>query len=108
MIKLMLGVALMTTTALAQTTPSSNKASEPKSMTAGVNNPKSKSAVTARSNKPIPPPSQKDNLESKDNAIPSYKQEKDAGVRKGKNRYAPRRTASGARADTLLYRKPKQ
>ena len=107
MIKVMLGVLLLTTSALAQTTPQTAKTSSAKSMTASATKPKAMSTATARSNKPIPAPSQKDNLESKDNAIPSYKKEKDAGVKKGKNRYNARRTASGARKDTMLYRKPK-
>lgn len=47
-------------------------------------------------------------MESKDNAIPSYKMEKDAGVQKTRNRYAPRRTDSGARKDTLIDRRKNQ
>ena len=107
MIKVLLGV-LLTTAAFAQTAPQTAKTSSAKSMTATATKPKAMSTATARSTKPIPAPSQKDNLESKDNSIPSYKQEKDAGVKKGKNRYNPRRTASGARKDTMLYRRQKQ
>jgi hypothetical protein len=98
MIKVLIGVLLVTTSALAQTTPQTAKTSSTKPTAA---------SATARSSKPIPAPSQKDNLESKDNALPSYKAEKDAGKHKIQNRYNPRRTASGARKDTMLYRKQK-
>jgi hypothetical protein len=109
MIKILLGV-LLTTSVLAQTTPQTAKTGSPKSTTASETKPKamSASAATARSNKPIPPPSQKDNLESKNNAIPSYKMEKDAGKHKIQNRYTPRRTKSGARKDTIIDRKRSQ
>ncbi|WP_425290724.1 hypothetical protein [Spirosoma linguale] len=112
MLKLVIGVMLLATTAMAQTTPKGSSAGSnaPKSTTANANatKPKATSAATARSNKPIPPPSLKDNLESKDNAIPSYKMEKDAGVQKTRNRYVPRRTDSGARKDTLIRRRRSQ
>lgn len=104
MIKVLLGV-LLTTSVLAQTPTQTAKTGSPKSTTASATKPKATSAAMARSNKPIPPPSQKDNLESKDNAIPSYKKEKDAGKHKIQNRYTPRRTESGARKDTMIDRK---
>ncbi|GAB3773577.1 hypothetical protein GCM10028818_15320 [Spirosoma horti] len=110
MIKVLLGVLLMATPALAQTTPqTATKTSAPKSASGSANSAKPMSAsAVARSKKPIPPPSLKDNLESKDNAIPSYKKEKDAGVQKTRNRYKPRRTESGARKDTLIDRRRSQ
>lgn len=106
MINLLLGVLLLA--APAQTTPQNPKSGSPRSMTASATKPKAMSSTTVRSNKPIPSPSRKDNLESKDNAIPSYKKAKDNGVSKGRNRYSPRRTASGARKDTLIDRRPKR
>lgn len=109
MIKVLLGVLLMTTPVLAQTTPQTVKTSAPKSASGSANSAKPTSAsASARSKKPIPPPSMKDNLESKDNAIPTYKKEKDAGVQKTRNRYQPRRTESGARKDTLIDRRKSQ
>lgn len=106
MIKVLLGALLLAVPALAQTTPQTTKASTAKPTSGSANSAKPMSAsALARSKKPIPPPSLKDNLESKDNAIPSYKKEKDAGVRKGRNRYQPRRTESGARKDTLIDRR---
>jgi len=98
MIKVLLGALLLASPALAQTTTKATSGS------ANSAKPMSASAM-ARSKKPIPPPSLKDNLESKDNAIPSYRKEKDAGVKKGTNRYQPRRTESGARKDTLIDRR---
>ncbi|GAB3026972.1 hypothetical protein [Spirosoma pulveris] len=110
MMKLVIGVMLLATTAMAQTTPKGSTAgsSSPKSTTTNATKPKAMSVASARSSKPIPPPSLKDNLESKDNAIPSYKMEKDAGVQKTRNRYVPRRTDSGARKDTLIRRRKTQ
>ena len=37
--------------------------------------------------RPVPQTTQKQNLQSGDNAIPSYRMEKDKGVRKGRNKY---------------------
>jgi len=109
MIKVLLGVLLMATPALAQTTPQTAKTSTTKATSGSANSAKPMSAsALARSKKPIPAPSLKDNLESKDNAIPSYKKEKDAGVQKTRNRYKPRRTESGARKDTLIDRRKSQ
>ncbi|AKD53984.1 hypothetical protein [Spirosoma radiotolerans] len=109
MIKVLLGVLLMATPALAQTTPQTAKTSAPKSASGSASSAKPTSAsASARSKKPIPPPSMKDNLESKDNAIPTYKKEKDAGVQKVRYRYQPRRTESGARKDTLIDRRKSQ
>lgn len=104
MIKVLLGVLLLASPALAQTTTQPAKTTKATSGSANSAKPMSASAM-ARSKKPIPPPSLKDNLESKDNAIPSYRKEKDAGVKKGTNRYQPRRTESGARKDTLIDRR---
>jgi cytoskeletal protein RodZ len=123
MIKLMIGALLITTTTLAQTAPQTVKSSSTKSVSAStVTRPskqpatsaksttKSNSTSTAadasrRSSKPIPKPSLSDNLESKDNAIPSYKKAKQAGEHKVKPKFSPRRTASGARPDTMDRRK---
>ncbi len=111
MIKLLIGALLMATTTLAQTTLQSVKKSSTKptssSQASTVKSTKPTSGSTAKpvSTRPIPPPSQKDNLESGDNAIPSYKKEKDAGVHKGVNRYTPRKNAAGARKDTLIDRR---
>ncbi|SOD89865.1 hypothetical protein [Spirosoma fluviale] len=110
MMKLVIGVMLLATTAMAQTAPKGSTAGSgsTKSTTANATKPKAMSAASPRSNKPIPPPSQKDNLESKNSALPSYKKEKDAGVQKTRNRYEPRRTDSGARKDTLIRRRKTQ
>ena len=106
MIKLMIGALLMATTTFAQQaqTPSDNKRAgvkqKPSGSTESTTRSQSKTAVAA-STRPLPQPSLKEKLESGDNAIPSYKQEKDAGIHKGKAKYEPRRTKSGARKDTM-------
>ena len=106
MIKLLIGALLMATTTLAQTTapPSDQKRAgvkeRPTGSTESTTRSGSKTAVAA-STKPLPQPSLKEKLESGDRAIPSYKQEKDAGIHKGKAKYSPRRTKSGARKDTM-------
>ncbi|GAB3890776.1 hypothetical protein [Spirosoma agri] len=120
MIKFMIGALLITTTTLAQTAPQAAQtgAAKPASGLTTKSNAKatqaasasaskgtSTSATARRSTKPIPKPSQSDNLESKDNAIPSYKKEKDAGIHKTQPKYTPRRTSSGARPDTMNQRK---
>ena len=109
MIKVLLGALLITTTALAQTAPKAAQAASTKStvgsMNATARTGKPMSGSAAQPMRPLPQPSLKEKLESGDRAIPSYKQEKDAGVHKGRNRYTPRRTASGARKDTLIDRR---
>ncbi|UHG90840.1 hypothetical protein [Spirosoma oryzicola] len=134
MIKLMIGALLITATALAQTPPQTGQTSSPKpastsaasgnksnKQTAASAGTSSKSTTTKSAsatataadaarrspNKKIPAPSMKDNLESKDNALPSYKQAKTgAGKERTQPKYTPRRTASGARPDTMNKRKP--
>lgn len=106
MIKLLIGAMFVATTTLAQTTttPADQKRAgvkdKPSGSTESTTRSKSKTAVAA-STKPLPQPSLKEKLESGDRAIPSYKQEKDAGVHKVKYRFSPRRTESGARKDTM-------
>ncbi|GAB4021608.1 hypothetical protein [Spirosoma koreense] len=103
MMKVLMGMLLVTTTALAQTSPDAkraNVAEKPTGSTESTTRSKAKTTAAA-STKPLPQPSLKEKLESGDRAIPSYKQEKDAGIHKGKNRYAPRRTESGVRKDTM-------
>lgn len=112
MMKLMIGALLMATTALVQNPQSTkNTANRPKSTTASATGYKGKSAseakAAARSNKPIPKPSQSDNLESKDNAIPSYNQAKSgAGKQRAKVRFTPRRNEAGQRLDTMNKKQP--
>ena len=88
MLKLLIGSLLVATTALGQTTPQTPKATTTKS-TSGTAMSASKTAkpMDASSTKPLPQTTRKQKLQSGDNAIPSYRMEKDAGVRKGKNRY---------------------
>ncbi|WP_338873012.1 hypothetical protein WBJ53_29430 [Spirosoma sp. SC4-14] len=110
MIKLMIGALLMTTTALAQNPQSTkNTASRPKSTTEAATSYKSNRATqaAARSDKPIPKPSKSDNLESKDNAIPSYRQAKSgAGKHRADIRFKPRRNDAGERLDTMTKKQP--
>ncbi len=106
MIKLVIGALFVATTAFAQKaqTPSDNKragvAEKASGSTESTTRSQSKTAVAA-STRPLPQPSLKEKLESGDRAIPSYKQEKDAGVHKVRPKYEPRRTKSGARKDTM-------
>lgn len=96
MYKLLIGALLIAATAQAQTTstPSDRKkagvAERPTGSTESTTRSKSKTAVAA-STKPLPQPSMKEKLESGDRAIPSYKEEKDAGIHKGKAKYSPRK-----------------
>ncbi|MFD2932838.1 hypothetical protein [Spirosoma flavum] len=101
MIKVLLGALLITTASLAQTAPKTAKTGSTKPTASSM----ASSAKTTKPMRPLPQPSLKEKLESGDDAIPSYKKEKDAGVHKGVNRYTPRRTASGARKDTLIDRR---
>lgn len=99
MIKLMIGALFVATTTLAQTTslPSDQKRAgvkaRPTGSTESTTRSTSKTAVSA-STKPLPQPSMKEKLESGDRAIPSYKEEKDAGIHKGKAKYSPRKPKS--------------
>ena len=94
MIKLVIGALLVATTTLAQTTkPKAATATKPTSSTAPTAKSKAMAAAPA---KPLPNPSQKEKLESGDGAIPSYKQEKDAGVHKGRAKYPAKQTTDGA------------
>lgn len=98
MTKLWLGVLCMAATSVfAQTTPKTTQSTTTKPAASSAAMAKTSKPV---SNKPIPKPPIQDKLESGDNAIPSYKLEKEHGIHKGKGAFAPRRTASGARKDT--------
>ena len=86
--KLLIGLLLTTTVAVAQTTPKSASAK----------------ASPAKSTSALPQPSQKTKLQSNDDVNPNYHKEQaeGRGIRHG---YKPRRTASGARLDTMDRRK---
>ncbi|GAB3979353.1 hypothetical protein GCM10028806_44500 [Spirosoma terrae] len=105
MIKLLISALLLSAGIAVAQTPSKSTSGAAKSATnsktASSSATKPSSGSVARSTKPIPKPSQKDNMESKDNAIPSYKQAKDAGKSRASYNYKPRRNASGARLDTM-------
>ena len=76
------------------TSSKSGSASGAKSATAP------KTAAAAQPMHPLPQPSLKTKLQSNDNANPNYRKEKE--YRGGfKREYTPRRTASGARPDTM-------
>jgi hypothetical protein len=86
MIKLLIGSLLVATTTLGQTTPQTPKGSAAKSTSATATTKMTK-PMAASATKPLPQTTRKQKLQSGDNAIPSYRMEKDAGVRKGRNRY---------------------
>lgn len=92
MTKILIGALLMATATLAQTTPKTAKNTTTKPSSSSHTQP----------TRPLPNPSMKAKLESGDNANPEYRKQKAAGETRGvKNRFTPRRTASGARKDTL-------
>lgn len=105
MIKLLIGMLFITTTALAQTaqTPSDQKrarvADKPSGSTESTT--RSKAKATTASARPLPQPPLKEKLESGNSANPMYKKAKDAGVRKTSPKYPPRRSKSGVRKDTM-------
>lgn len=88
MIKLLIGSLLVATTTLGQTTPQAPKGStaKPTSGTAMAAS-KTTKPMDASATKPLPQTTRKQKLQSGDNAIPSYRMEKDAGVQKATNRY---------------------
>ncbi|UFH56281.1 hypothetical protein [Spirosoma sp. KNUC1025] len=102
MIKVLIAALFVATTSLAQTPSPPKKGLNSQAMSSSATSTTMTKAMAANAKKkgPLPEPTQKEKLESGDRAIPSYKQEKDAGVHKGRNRYTPRRTKSGARKDT--------
>ncbi|WP_460906477.1 hypothetical protein [Spirosoma areae] len=100
--KLLIGAWLLVSTAvLAQVPPKGAKTSSPKS-TPGSTKPASGSI--ARSTRPLPQPSLKEKLKSGNSNNPNYTKAEDHG-KHVKRDYSPRRTASGARKDTLNKRK---
>lgn len=64
-----------------------------------------KPASTTAPLRPLPEHSLQTKLQSNDNSNPNYKKEKARG-RGVKREYTPRRTASGARKDTMNQRRP--
>lgn len=101
--KLLIGALLIATIALGQT-PSKPKqvtGTKPTSSSTTSTTMTKAMATNAKAKGPLPQPSLKEKLESGDRAIPSYKEEKDAGIHKGKAKFSPRRTKSGARKDTM-------
>jgi hypothetical protein len=88
MIKVLIGSLLIATTVLGQTTPQTPKGSAAKSTSASATSAtKMNKPMAASATKPLPQTTRKQKLQSGDNAIPSYRMEKDAGIRKGMNRY---------------------
>ncbi len=101
----------MATTTLAQTTTQP----QPTKETNVANRPSGSTESTTRSKakaskgpvRPLPQPSLKEKLQTKNTNNPNYQKEK-SQQNGSKREYAPRRTASGARKDTLLERRRKQ
>ena len=112
LINVLIGAMLVATTTVAQTTTqstqSTNQAStadRPSGSTESTMRSKSKAAKGPV--RPLPQPSLKEKLQTKNTNNPNYQREK-SGQTGSKREYAPRRTASGARKDTLIDRRRKQ
>lgn len=113
LIKVLIGAMLVATTTVAQTAQQPTQQSTNQAGTA--QRPSGSTESTTRSNakaskapvRRLPQPSLKEKLQTKNTNNPNYQREK-SGQSGSKREYAPRRTASGARKDTLLERRKSQ
>ena len=110
MLRLLTVVLLATTAATAQTTPKTTKPGSvtntmaSRASTPPTGGPASKSA--AKLDRPIPEQPLRTKLRNANTTNPNYNREKDLTARGTRREYNPRRTASGARKDTLNQRRP--
>ena len=110
LIKVLIGAMLVATTTVAQTAQqSTNQAGGTANRPSGSTESTTRSTAKASKGpvRPLPQPSLKEKLQSKNTNNPNYQREK-SGQSGSKREYTPRRTASGARKDTLLERRKNQ
>ncbi len=86
MINVLIGSLLLATTVLGQTTPQTPKGGATKSTSASSATRMTK-PMAASATKPLPQTTREQKLQSGNSNIPTYRMQKDAGVRKGRNRY---------------------
>ncbi len=115
MFKVLIGALFVTTTAFAQTQQTQTPQTKLDAKRAGVavrptgsteSTTRSKSAsATAASMKPLPQPSMKEKLKSGNTNIPSYNQEKEAGIHKTSPKYKQRQTSRSADVNAMTKKR---